>query len=57
VEGGLQLADKARERGQVMDSNCLECGGISTAYHNYTIEICVKCAKKRIDHYFRGVNR
>ncbi len=57
MEGGLQLADKARERGQVMDSNCLECGGISTAYHNYTIEICVKCAKKRIDHYFRGVNR
>ena len=37
-----------------MDTICIECGNISAAYQGYKINICAKCAKARIDNYFRG---
>lgn len=45
---------RVRESERVMDSICIECGDISTAYQGYKINICGKCAKNKIDNYFRG---
>jgi hypothetical protein len=36
------------------DTLCLECGGISMLYQGYKVDICAKCAKERINRYFRG---
>jgi hypothetical protein len=33
---------------------CLECGGVSPLYHGYKIDLCPKCARERINKYFRG---
>jgi hypothetical protein len=35
---------------------CTECGGDSPLYHGYKIELCPKCAQKKINLYFRGGN-
>jgi ribosomal protein S27AE len=37
-----------------MNTICVECGDISIAYQGYKINICGKCAKTKIDNYFRG---
>ena len=33
---------------------CVECGGESPLYHGYKVDVCPKCARARIDRYFRG---
>jgi formylmethanofuran dehydrogenase subunit E len=35
---------------------CEDCGNLFP-YDHYAVKICVKCAKARIDRYFRGATK